>query len=317
MSGAWFDATCDEVASLAQSWLQGFVCPTLVEATNALPNSPYLHPGLWRPIWNLIHALVICHKYAPNKFNNYSVKVYFGVCLIAMSPSYTLRALVMGQPWGFVLTREILLFLAIGMFTVLILGGLPKRILSPLQLLNQMSTVLSVRGGVQYLQQFPGVTSSGCILVGILHGGGGTLWWILVNSWFGEMKYRWERINEDLPKWVAISVVWNIFFWSECSCGSNLVEISLFVILVSHATLRSTLKKMSSKPNVPKAVHSNSIIKIEQRGPTVVETSMDLTDTTSSLDNKRKEESKVSIIVKSEADSSSSNEAKSRTKKKD
>lgn len=235
--------------------LHNTVCPAFASIVPANLQESYWWPSQNRPLWDLIHALVVAHMYAPKNFRNYNVLTYLVVVIIALGPSYTLRALVTGEPWAFLISPTIgpCLLLSVGL--VLLTGGLPQPIVSVLSIINHMSSVNSVHGGVVWYQNSPRITGAGAFLGGILHGCGGLVWSILVNAWFGSGLYQWERIPFGLPMWIVLSTVWNVFYWSNCNNPSGsytlIVEITLFCILVVDSFVRARPSPASSSRSKP------------------------------------------------------------------
>ena len=203
------------------------------------------------PIIDLIHAISVAHTYQPKNFNNYSLKTYFMVCLIAMGPSSTLRSILTGGQWAFVGSPTAVPTLLIAMALVLLTGGLPSPLLSIVRLLNIMSTVTSVEGGIRHLSRNPDVTAIASFLLGIANAGGGGVWSVLVDAWFGSGQYRWARLSIPLPRWILISLAWNIVTWSKCAMTPFVyafIEFSLYILLLVDELFSALLRGSPSTP---------------------------------------------------------------------
>jgi hypothetical protein len=260
-----------EAGVFLSTLLHDKVCPALSSVQNVSLDEAFFFSNN-RPVLDLIHALSVANAYHPKKFNNYSWKKYFLVCLIASGPSWTLRSLVMGEPWSFVGSPTAIPCLLLAMTIAGLLGGLPGPVGQLVSTWNAMSSVVSVQGGVRILQSTPKVTPMASWLLGIANGSGGAVWNVLVQAWFGHGQYKWETLDRLIPSWILLSTTWNIFFWSNCTVNANtlaLIEYALFLIIVldstvlrkleSLATQPKTARPLPPKPNIPPRPPTSSI----------------------------------------------------------
>lgn len=230
------------------------VCTVLASLPEAKIDD-FLMPSLNRPILDLIHALAVTNSFHPKKGIEMSWKRYFLVCLIAMGPSYTLRSIVMGEPWAFVGSPTMIPCLIFSILLVGLLRGLPAPIGSLITMLNGMSSVVSVESGVRTLQGDLRVTALSCFLLGILNGSGGAVWNVLVQAWFGHGNYKWETLNSLIPIWILLSLTWNVVFWSKCAPNATtltMIEYTLFAICVVYSILTSKPATQKQTPPAQK-----------------------------------------------------------------
>ena len=265
MSDALYMKLYDSLGAEGSALLHYRVCPALSGAISAQLVPELWTPALNRPVQDLIHALVVAHVYHPKNFKNYGLLKYFFVCLIAMGPSYTLRSIVMGEPWAFVYSPTAIPCLLFAMLVSLSLGGLPKRASSTLAILNLMSSVMSVQSGVKSLQGNPKVTALASLLLGTANGSGGLVWNILINAWFGPEnlrgQYKWERINKALPGWILLSTVWNVYYWSNCPAGPHIdaaIQYALFFLLVAEVYYSAWTTNAAANPAPSKSTPTTS-----------------------------------------------------------
>ena len=238
-------------------------------------SSTWWYPNLNDPVIDLIHAFAVANAYHPKNYGGYSLKRYFLVCLVAMGPSSTLRHIFLGRPWAFVDSISGIPALLLAMAVTLLLNGLPSPIASLVGLLNTMSTVTSVESGVRKLQAHPDVTSQAAFLLGIVNGGGGAVWSILVDGWCRSGRFAWEKLNPQLYRWVFISLFWNIAFWSKCKLTPHhiaVLQFTLYGLLLIDNFVTNLFARSSSPVRVPVSTSTSITSSKSEKTPSSVNT---------------------------------------------
>lgn len=255
MSDALYMSFHNAIGDGIISRLHEQICPLIEYSTPAWTSYWWL-PMENMPIIDIIHAFSVSHTYHPKYYKNYNWKIYFLVCLVAMGPSSTLRAIMTGRPWSFTGSPTTVPSLVLAMLITHWTGGLPAPLIGLIRLLNVMSTVTSVESGMRSLYKFPEMNAAAMFMIGLANTGGGTIWSVLVDAWFGSGQYKWSRVNEQFPRWVFVSLMWNAVILSNCSLTPHnyaLVEIYIYVILLADAihVLARTPPPPSPAPSAP------------------------------------------------------------------
>lgn len=256
MSEAWYMSYHNAFGAQIATTLHKEVCPLIEQTTPAWTGDWWL-PMANMPIIDLIHALSVAHTYHPKNFKGYNWKIYFMVCLIAMGPSSTLRAIMTGRAWSFTGSPTAIPSLLIAMLITSLTGGLPAPLIGLVRLLNVMSTVTSVEAGVRALNKNPDITAIASFLIGLANTGGGQIWSVLVDAWFGSGEYKWSRLNSQFPRWVFVSLAWNIVVWSKCDMTPQMyagIEMGIFAILLIDAIMVLVRTPSSPAPSTPSKV---------------------------------------------------------------
>lgn len=247
MADKYFNYNYNHISLKTSLFLNTFVCPYI---PTYVPYENYIQ--YWDVMKNLviidfIHIFLVAMRYSPNRQDkNYSYFTYLLITAFGATPSHLLTNLLLGGKWELVVGKYAFLFVLICTLYHYLGFNTPPYIIKILNILSNMSTIVSVYSTVRNVSKMPH-SGLGLYLIGCLGGMGGYIY----NAIMDKILYRKTWINFDylFLRLSAISLFWTIIFKSECEIHPHVEAFLIWIVyfvLVIELLLWNVIHKKST-----------------------------------------------------------------------
>lgn len=247
MADKYFHYKYNHISLKTSLFLNTNICPYL---PTTVPHENYIQ--YWDVMKNLviidfIHIFLVAMRYSPNKRSkNYSYFTYLLITTFGATPSHLLINLLLGGKWALVSGKYHFLFVLICTLYHYLGFKTPPYLITILNILSNMSTIVSVYSTVRKVYKGPH-SGLGLYFIGCLGGIGGYLY----NALLDKILYRrtWMNFDYLFIRLSAISLFWTIVFKSECEIHPHVESFLIWIVyfaLIIEMLLWNLFKKKTA-----------------------------------------------------------------------